>query len=532
MRSREFGERDKAVLDVLLKQYDFLRTEVIQSIYLEHAAIIGLYTSLGLILAAFITKFDILDLSSIDFEKHVFLFTLIIVQIIISSFGSLFLKEQARNRRACSFLKAIEYLINEKIGEIGVYWENYITSELIAKKIEKAEYVNFNIPINPQYYKNRLLGVGLPVFLPNILITLAIGFILCPSRVERILIFSIVVVGITLCIFYKENESTLYKENRLTSLTFFINDILKSCKKYLFPLIFASVILYITLYFFCEKSTLILSTLFVTSFLITFLWALMIIYKSGFPLRAENVPSRGEVLEWLKEEQSKILLKGVHSTFTLKGDEVEMEVHVVTDGLSEKIWDIEIFPEDQDPRWKSVEGIEAPECWNIKNKDNRVRFYTDVKPLKECEPVKFGLKIRPKEIVKHNKIYFIRIHLTDKNQENIGEMISWPGIASTFTHKDGVVETEVHVIGDELDRKIFDIEILPEAQHPPWESAEGLLAPEGWDYEKLGNGVRFCTKTNPLKKCKPVRFKFKVRAKEISRYITLKTLREVMALKN
>ena len=377
MGSRDFGERDRAVLDALLKQYEFLRAEIIQSIYLKHAAIIGLYSFLGAIIVILtrevlkensspilkpILEFRFFDLVNFDLGKTIpFLSILIFVQIIVSGFGSLYLKEQARNRRACSFQKAIEYLINEKIGEIGVYWENYITSELIDKKFEIRDLPRFSIPVHPEYYKNRLLGVGLPVFLPNFFIT--------PY------IYLTFLIGLLLYALDRENLIFL-----ITFITFL---------------------------------------LFVVSLLITYLWAWMILERSQYSLKEENMPSGEDVFKWLKRERTKILLTGVSSTFTIKHGKVEIEVHVSTKGLSERIYNIEIFPDDQDPRWKSVEyieGAELPAGWACQRKIDGVRFYTEDNPLKECEPVKFRLKIRPEEIVKDNKIHSIRVHLTDKNR--------------------------------------------------------------------------------------------------------------------
>lgn len=48
----EFTFKDRAYIDVLLKQYEHLRAEVTQCIYLQHAAILGLYTFLGLFVVA------------------------------------------------------------------------------------------------------------------------------------------------------------------------------------------------------------------------------------------------------------------------------------------------------------------------------------------------------------------------------------------------------------------------------------------------------------------------------------------------
>ncbi len=81
-----------------------------------------------------------------------FVFTLILAQVIVNGFGSLFMKEQARNRRACLFLKATEDLINKKLGRIGIYWEHYITSDQVDEKMENIlKYLGFDLIINRQY---------------------------------------------------------------------------------------------------------------------------------------------------------------------------------------------------------------------------------------------------------------------------------------------------------------------------------------------------------------------------------------------
>ena len=244
------GDKD-TLIDVLLKQYGFLRDEITRCIYLEHLAIIGLYTSLGVVAAVLIentTKtggeftFQIpFFAKESDVEKTVaFFLVLVFLQVLVSGFGSLFLKEQSRNRRACSFLKAIEYIINERIGEISIYWENYITSHLIAKKSKWRDFFKFEIPVNPQYYKNRFLGVGLPVFLPNILITLGISY---------------------------------------GPIVAYTNDVNIS----IFPALLLLIILLCSLY-------------------ITFFWALMILLRTYTSLKEEKVPTREEVLAWIEKE--------------------------------------------------------------------------------------------------------------------------------------------------------------------------------------------------------------------------------------
>ncbi|MGD2249744.1 MAG: hypothetical protein PVF58_15150 [Candidatus Methanofastidiosia archaeon] len=256
------GIPKEKVVDILLEQYKYLRSEVTQSIYLEHAAILGLYTSLGVIVVALLTgaqgDFSISSiLENAELERVIlFLVGLLFAQVLINGFGSLFMKEQARNRRACSLLKAIEYLINEKIGEIGIIWENYITSSLIDKKKEEVKDIDFNfimkcmkdcvkfirfdIPINRQYYKNRLFSVGIPIFLSNELILCVIGFF----------------------------WGTFW--HRLG---------------------------------FWGQLTIISLTCFGVSLLIIIIWSLMILYKSFSSLKKEKVPDITEVLEWLSSDK-------------------------------------------------------------------------------------------------------------------------------------------------------------------------------------------------------------------------------------
>ena len=87
--------------------------------------------------------------------------------------------------------------------------------------------------------------------------------------------------------------------------------------------------------------------------------------------------------------------------------------------------------------------------------------------------------------------------------------------------EDNVVELYVRVINDDFSGLVYDIEIFPEIQQPPWQSVEVLMMPEGWEYEKIGDGVRFHTTTNPLIKCQLTKFVFRVKAKRISWYIRI-----------
>ncbi|MBU7017355.1 MAG: hypothetical protein HXS44_07580 [Theionarchaea archaeon] len=84
-----------------------------------------------------------------------------------------------------------------------------------------------------------------------------------------------------------------------------------------------------------------------------------------------------------------------------------------------------------------------------------------------------------------------------------------------------MVELYIHIDTEAYTNRIFDIEILPEIQEPPWKSAEGLKEPEGWKHEKMDDGVRFYTETNPLIKCQKKTFTFRVHATEMPKTIKL-----------
>lgn len=273
-------DRDRAALDVLLKQYEFLREEITRCIYLEHIAILGLYTFLGLVIASLI-KEDALDpISNFDITKHLFfLFLLVFAQIIICGFGSLFLKEQARNRRVCSFLKALEDLINSKIGEIGIYWENFITSTFINK-----------YPINPQYYLNRLLGVGLPIFLSNLFITSGILYAIHrKANLDSLIVSFLILIGaLAVLYFLLPFLSPIFNEKGNSILLFHI-------------IVFIVILSYISY----EKDNLIPFAFF--SAFITFFWALTLALKTQSSLTREKVPDKKDILEWLENEQSELL---------------------------------------------------------------------------------------------------------------------------------------------------------------------------------------------------------------------------------
>jgi len=95
------------------------------------------------------------------------------------------------------------------------------------------------------------------------------------------------------------------------------------------------------------------------------------------------------------------------------------------------------------------------------------------------------------------------------------------GIYSSFNLYYDVVELYVRAVDDDYSYMVYGVEILPEYQDTTWYNAEGLTAPEGWEFEQIGNGIRFYTETNPLVKCQRVKFTFRVSAERISWYIIL-----------
>ena len=103
-----------------------------------------------------------------------------------------------------------------------------------------------------------------------------------------------------------------------------------------------------------------------------------------------------------------------------------------------------------------------------------------------------------------------------------GEKKQFPtGIFSTFNLYYDVVELYIRVNKEAYSNRVYSIEILPDAQIPQWESIEALEVPAGWNYEKIGDGIKFYTETNPLLKCQGVRFRFKIKAKRISWYMRI-----------
>ncbi|MBU7028643.1 MAG: hypothetical protein HXS48_17035 [Theionarchaea archaeon] len=101
-----------------------------------------------------------------------------------------------------------------------------------------------------------------------------------------------------------------------------------------------------------------------------------------------------------------------------------------------------------------------------------------------------------------------------------------PGIYSTFKHYNDLVELYIRINKEECSDIIYSIEISPDAQMPQWESIEAFEAPKDWNFEKIGNGIRFYTETNPLTKCQGVTFRFRVKTRRISWYMRIHAMDE------
>jgi hypothetical protein len=148
----------------------------------------------------------------------------------------------------------------------------------------------------------------------------------------------------------------------------------------------------------------------------------------------EDIPNEGGIITVPLDEPPTIEkqpLTGVYSTYNLFPDNViELNVRVVGDFYSDKIYDIEIFPESQNPPWYGIDAIEAPEGWSYEKIGNGIRFYTLTDPLIKCQPRKFIFRVWGIRISR-----YIEIHITDKDHENLGVILStWWQLKKVYRH--------------------------------------------------------------------------------------------------
>lgn len=156
-------------LEIMLRQYEFLRKEIVQCIYLRQAAVLGIFTTIvagmGFLFAERDTPIPVLALQ----------LGVVGIAFLVNAFGSLYLHEQHRNRRACQFNLILERLITKAAISTKVFpdeddvnvcpiiaWENFLMYSEECKRL------------NGPFYIARYLGVALPILVfsvPLIVVT-------------------------------------------------------------------------------------------------------------------------------------------------------------------------------------------------------------------------------------------------------------------------------------------------------------------------------------------------------------------------
>jgi hypothetical protein len=149
---------------VLLKQYEFLRAEIVQCIYLLNAAVLAMITVVVGSTAAISVSMQHVG---VTMSAQMMVYLLLGVALLIDVLAAVYLQEQARNRRATLINAAIERLVTwhltRKDAELRGFlcWENFIRSSLCR-------------PLNREYYRARQLAAVIPVLLFTIPVPLAL----------------------------------------------------------------------------------------------------------------------------------------------------------------------------------------------------------------------------------------------------------------------------------------------------------------------------------------------------------------------
>ncbi|KYK36865.1 MAG: hypothetical protein AYK19_00810 [Theionarchaea archaeon DG-70-1] len=142
--------------------------------------------------------------------------------------------------------------------------------------------------------------------------------------------------------------------------------------------------------------------------------------KGGDSIKKDPLENPNPDPEESGSKTLKDILSGIRSNYKLPSrDVIDLYIHVVDEDLSGKIYDIEILPEVQDPEWESADGLKSPQGWKFEKMGDGVRFYTETAPLLMCQGVWFTFKIGRK-----GPLQDIRLHVTDKNHENLGIVVS------------------------------------------------------------------------------------------------------------
>ena len=139
-------------IDLLDRQYEYLRAEIVQCIYLRHGAIVGMYSAIAAAIGVFLAQGK--ELTNLASPGVVPLLA-VILAFLLNAFGALYLKEQARNRRCTLLNREIEKIITRLTCKTTstpgfLAWENHIRSS------EAEGY-------NRLYYASTVFGVGFPI---------------------------------------------------------------------------------------------------------------------------------------------------------------------------------------------------------------------------------------------------------------------------------------------------------------------------------------------------------------------------------
>lgn len=159
-------------LEIMLKQYEFLRKEIVQCIYLRQLAIVGIFTTI-------LAGLSVLLSESVSCQPCGSLqLGAIGMAFLVNCFGSLYVHEQHRNRRACHFNLMLERLMTKEardttIVEFGegenkrtvspiIGWENFLMKSKACKRL------------NGPFYVARYLGVSLPILVFSVPLVVAV----------------------------------------------------------------------------------------------------------------------------------------------------------------------------------------------------------------------------------------------------------------------------------------------------------------------------------------------------------------------
>ena len=162
-------------IDLLDRQYEHLRAEIVQAVNMRHLAVLGMFTIIAGTIGALLSQGD--DLGMIAASGFM-PYLVLVFAFLLNAFGTIFLKEQARNRRCTALNQEIERIItrlaSRKSAADGnrkwpgfLAWENFIRSDAAERH-------------NRLYYQSRDFGVGLPILLFTIPAAIALQLFLPP----------------------------------------------------------------------------------------------------------------------------------------------------------------------------------------------------------------------------------------------------------------------------------------------------------------------------------------------------------------